>query len=205
MFPRLRKRFYEHMPILAAEPTLHPAEMFANSPIAPVLGVDWWVLHTKPRQEKSLARWLHATGISYYLPTLTRRCRVRNRVLTSHQPLFTGYVFAHADRDHRVSAMSTNRVVRCLPVADQEGLWNDLKQVHLLLSSGLPVTPEPRLRPGTPVEVVSGPLRGVTGIVLRLASGNRLVVRVNFIQQGASVLIDDFALQPTDQARAGRM
>lgn len=185
------------MPILQAEPSVFPAEMFLAAPPAQMPGVDWWVLHTKPRQEKSLARWLHATGVSFYLPTMTRKCRIRNRVLTAHQPLFTGYVFAHADREHRVSAMSTNRVVRCLPVADQDRLWNDLRQVHQLLSSGLPVATESRLVPGTPVEVISGPLKGVTGRILRMATGNRLVVTVDFIQQGASVLIEDYLLVPT--------
>ncbi len=190
-------RVHDDMPILQAEPNVHPAGMFNEPPAAPAPGFGWWVLHTKPRQEKSLARWLHATGVSFYLPTLSRRCRVRDRVLTTHQPLFTGYVFAHADREHRVSALSTNRVVRCLSVADQDGIWNDLRQVHRLLSSGLPIATENRLVPGTPVEVISGPLMGVTGIVMRTASGNRFVVRVDFIQQGASVLIDDYALQPT--------
>lgn len=185
------------MPILQAEPSVYPAGMFLESAPVQLPGLDWWVLHTKPRQEKSLARWLHATGISFYLPTLTRRCRIRNRVMAAHQPLFTGYVFAHADREHRVSAMTTNRVVRCLPVADQDTLWNDLRQVHHLLSSGLPVVTESRLVPGTPVEVISGPLKGVTGRILRSASGARLVVSVDFIQQGASVEIDDYSLAPT--------
>lgn len=186
----------ENMPILRAEPDVHPKGLFNVPPTDPASGFRWWVLHTKPRQEKSLARWLNATGITHYLPTATRRCRIRNRILTAHVPLFTGYVFLHGDRDRRVAALSTNRVVRCLGVADQERIWADLRQIHCLLASGLPVSPESTLVPGMPVEVVNGPLLGVTGTIIRHASGDRFVVRVDFIQQGASVLIDDFALAP---------
>jgi transcriptional antiterminator RfaH len=184
------------MPILHAEPDLHPEDLFDIPPSEDGAGCRWWVLHTKPRQEKSLARWLHATGITYFLPTAKRRCRVRNRILTAHIPLFTGYLFLHGDRDRRVAALSTNRIVRCLEVADQDGFWGDLRQVHRLLASGMPVSQESTLVPGALVEVTNGPLAGVTGTILRGASGNRFVVRVDFIQQGASVLIDDFALKP---------
>jgi hypothetical protein len=142
-------------------------------------------------------------GITYYLPTATRRCRIRDRVLIAHIPLFTGYVFLHGDRDRRVAALSTNRIVRCLEVVDQDGFWGDLRQVHQLLACGRPVSPESTLVPGTPVEVVNGPLSGVTGTILRHASGNRFVVRVDFIQQGASVLIDDFAVVPIGRPANG--
>jgi Transcription termination factor nusG len=191
------------MPILRAEPDLHPEGLFRIPPADSATGFCWWVLHTKPRQEKSLARWLHATGITYYLPTATRRCRIRDRVLIAHIPLFTGYVFLHGDRDRRVAALSTNRIVRCLEVVDQDGFWGDLRQVHQLLACGRPVSPESTLVPGTPVEVVNGPLSGVTGTILRHASGNRFVVRVDFIQQGASVLIDDFAVVPIGRPANG--
>lgn len=184
------------MPILQAEPDIYPEGLFSLPPDHS--DGRWWVLHTKPRQEKCLARSLHSTGLTYFLPTAARRCRIRNRVMTAHIPLFTGYVFLHGNRESRVAALTTNRIVRCLEVHDQERLWGDLRQVHRLLSSGFPVAPETTLVPGRPVSVINGPLAGVTGTIQRAASGNRFVVRVDFIQQGASVLIDDFALAPTD-------
>src|SRR5262245_36387549 len=106
------------MPILRAEPVLQSEEIFASDP-ANLNEGRWWVLHTKPRQEKSLARWLHAAGIDYYLPTIERRSRIRGRVITAHLPLFPGYLFLHADRERRVASLTTNRVVRCLDVDDQ--------------------------------------------------------------------------------------
>ena len=44
------------------------------------------------------------------------------------------------------------------------------------------------------VEIKSAPLAGLRGTILRTASGQRFVIQVNFIQRGASVLIDDFNL-----------
>lgn len=184
------------MPILAAEPDHFPNGLFESESATDSHERRWWALHTKPRQEKSLARWLSAARMTYYLPTYERRNRIRGRVLSSRVPLFPGYLFLHADRAARIDALSTNRVVRSIEVGDQDELWNDLRQVHRLINSGLPIAPETRLIPGMQVEVIQGPLTGMRGTVCRSASGNRFIVHVDFIQQGASVLLDDCALIP---------
>jgi transcriptional antiterminator RfaH len=188
------------MPILAAEPDRCPADLFERELAG--AGRQWWAIHAKPRQEKSLARYLHSAGLEYYLPLSPRRSRIRGRIVTAHIPLFAGYVFLRADRNERVLALASNRIVRTLEVPDQARLWHDLRQIHTLLASGAPITPEARLAPGDEVEVTSGPLAGLSGTIIRTASGRRFVVRVDFIQQGASVLIDDFALVPVGRAAA---
>ncbi len=189
------------MPILSAEPDRYPADLFDGS--APTAaGRAWYVLHVRPRQEKSLARQLHAAGVPHYLPSVPRSSRIRNRVFTAHVPLFPGYLFLFADRDERITALASNRVVHTLEVHDQPRLWDDLRQVHRLLGTGVPVTAESRLAPGTPVEITTGPLAGLCGTVVRTASGRRFVVRVDFIHQGASVLLEDCALLPLRRTEA---
>ena len=118
--------------------------------------------------------------------------------MDAHLPLFTGYVFLLADRDERVTALSTGRVVRSLPVADQARLWDDLGRLHRLLASGLPVVREDGPAPGTWVVVRSGPLEGLRGKVLEAVSARRFLVQIDFIQQGASVLLEDCRLEPVD-------
>jgi transcriptional antiterminator RfaH len=198
------------MPLLPPEPNLFPPDLFAETPPGPPGGPNpptdtgatdraWWVLHTKPRQEKSIARQLLQARVPFYLPVIPRRCPMRHRVLHSHVPLFPGYVFLLADRAERVTALATGRVVRTLEVFDQPTLWHDLGQVYRLIAAGAPITPEARLAPGTPVVIRTGPLAGLKGKILRTASGQRFVVQVDFIQQGASVLLDDFRLAPAEE------
>jgi transcriptional antiterminator RfaH len=184
------------MPILPAEPALFPETLLDNDVPAVTGERSWWALHTKPRQEKGLARYFHERQIPFYLPLAQRRLLIRGRPLTSFVPLFPGYVFLLGDREERVLALATRHVVRALDVGDQDGLWRDLHQVYRLIASGAPVTPEERLAPGSVVEIHSGPLAGLQGVILRAASGHRFVVQVDFIQRGASVLIDAATLTP---------
>jgi transcriptional antiterminator RfaH len=184
------------VPLLPPEPNVCPQDLFdrPQEELAAGEGRRWRVLHTKPRQEKSLARQLHRSGVPFYLPLVARRLLVRGRVQSSYLPLFPGYLFLLGDAQERVAALATSRVVRTLEVPHQAGLWHDLRQVSRLIASGAPVTPEARLVPGDLVEIRSGVLAGLTGKVLRVASKTRFVVQVNFIQQGASVELEDFHL-----------
>jgi transcriptional antiterminator RfaH len=182
------------MPILAVEPDRYPADVLDRSFAS--TSQSWWVLHTKPRQEKSLTRFLHAAGLHYYLPLLARRHRARCRTMTAQVPLFTGYVFLWGDGEQRIIALSSNRIVQTLVTPDSARLTRDLRQIDTLLASGAAINPESRLMPGDIVEISSGPLSGLTGTIVRTATARRFVVTVDFIQQGASVLLDDHSLAP---------
>src|SRR5688572_17709596 len=54
--PTLSPRRTKSMPLLALEPSIYPESLLAE-PIAPATTQErWWVLHTRPRAEKALAR-----------------------------------------------------------------------------------------------------------------------------------------------------
>lgn len=182
------------MPILPAEIVKYPETLFAGYAPTADAAQAWWVLHTRPRQEKSLARDLIRAQVPFYLPLVSRRNRIRGRLFTSHLPLFTSYVFLLASERQRLTALATRRAVQALPVDDQDKLWHELSQIHRLIESGAPVTAEERLSPGESVEIKSGPLEGLRGTIIRSGAGRRFVVRVDFIQRGASVELDDYTL-----------
>jgi transcriptional antiterminator RfaH len=180
------------MPILPAEPDVYPPGLFEGT--ATMGERAWWVLHTKPRQEKALARQMYQAGVPFYLPLLQRKNLIRGRLMQSCVPLFTSYLFLLADGAERILALATRRVVKSLQVRQQQQLWEDLTQVNRLIHSGMPVTPEQQLFPGASVVIRSGLLAGLKGKILRSANRRRFVVLVDFIQQGASVVIEDYML-----------
>ena len=95
-------------------------------------------------------------------------------------------------------SLATNRVLRVLPVNDSNRLIDDLRQIERLIQCNAPLTVESRLQAGSRVRVRSGAFAGVEGVVLRRRGQTRLLVSINFLQQGASVEIDDFCLEPLD-------
>jgi transcription antitermination factor NusG len=185
------------MPILDAEVSLFPDDLLADYR-ASVRGRRWWVVYTMARQEKALARQLLRWEIPFYLPLVTKDSCIRGRRFRSHIPLFGGYVFLFARHDERTLALTTNRISSVLAVVDQEELHRDLQQTQSLIESGVELTAEPRLAPGNRVRVKGGPMRGLEGTIVSRRGRSHIFVAVNFLQQGASVAIDDCLLEPLD-------
>ncbi|MBI3411554.1 MAG: UpxY family transcription antiterminator [Planctomycetes bacterium] len=181
------------MPLLGLEPFIHPQDLLS----APVEGREgsWLALHTRPRAEKTLARKLLAGDVPFFLPLYKRQWRNRGRLFCSHLPLFPSYVFLHGDGDARLQALETNLVAQVLTVSDQRQLSDDLRRIFQVVESGLDLTREERLPPGTPVEIIKGPLAGSCGKVLRHGAKLRLVVEVQFLNQGVSVDIESWMLR----------
>jgi transcriptional antiterminator RfaH len=191
------------MPLLPLEPFVYPDELL-NLPKAVDESHDrWWVLHTRPRAEKMLTRKLLKRDISFFLPLYKRQWRTRGRVLSSYLPLFPGYVFLKGDSQHVFHTLETNLVARVLTVTDQEQLHSDLVRVHRLIAAGSPLTSEARLQPGTPIEITRGPFTGLEGKVIRRGKLLRFIVEVQFLQQGVSVELESWMIEPRCGAPMG--
>ncbi|OHB80748.1 MAG: hypothetical protein A2W31_12115 [Planctomycetes bacterium RBG_16_64_10] len=185
------------MPILAAETSIYPANLLDDFSQVPSAR-RWWAVHTLSRQEKSLVRQLLGYEIPFYLPLVPKDNVIRGRRVRSQIPLFGGYVFVYGDDTERVKSLTTKRVSRILPVSNQAQLRHDLSQIQRLIATNAPLTVERRLRPGRAVRIKKGAMAGLEGIVLSRRADTRLLVAVHFLQQGVSVEIDDFLLEPID-------
>ena len=185
------------MPILAQEPWVYPVTLLDGMQQEPTTR-QWWVLYTRSRQEKAIARDLTALKVPFFLPLVKKTSCIRGKVLTATVPLFGGYVFLYGTEDERVCSLTTNRVAQVLEVHDQAQLQRDLAQLEQLIDSDAPLTVESRLAPGRQVRVKHGSLAGLEGVVVSRQGQTRLLVSVNFIQRGASVEVDDFMLEPID-------
>jgi hypothetical protein len=102
---------------------------------------QWWVVHTRSRNEKALAHDLIRKNISYFLPMSWKVRRRSRRTIRSFLPLFGGYLFFCGDEDQRVELLQTNRVANLIEVNDQQKFLNELVQIEQALRSGAPLTP----------------------------------------------------------------
>jgi hypothetical protein len=189
------------MPILAEQPCLFPEGLLHAATRPQELGRPeaercWWVIYTRSRQEKALARDLFAHEIPFYLPQIARDHLIRRRRFRTLDPVFPGYVFLFGTPDERVDSLRTNRISRILPVNDQNQLLLDLKQLADLIAIGAPLTVEQRLCAGRKVRIRNGSLAGFEGTIIQRRGTDRLLIAVNFLQQGVSVEVNDFMVDP---------
>lgn len=151
---------------------------------------QWWVAHTKSRNEKALANDLVTREVQYFLPmtwSITKRSR---RTFKSLLPLFAGYVFFCGEDDCRLEVLKTNRVAGIINVTDQETFVSELSQIDQALRTGVPLTPHNFIKKGQWCRVIAGPLLGLEGIVQDVKSITRLILQIDILGQAASVEID---------------
>ncbi len=151
---------------------------------------QWHVLHTRSRQEKILSDELTAMGIWHFLPLCKEVRYYGVRKAKVQLPLFPGYLFLRGTLDQAYQADRTHRVANILQVKNQQQLEGELQQIKRALSYGASMHEHPGLQAGVRVEVRSGPLRGVQGIVESRSSANRLILQVAMLSRAASVEID---------------
>jgi len=189
------------MPILPRQRDVFPDDLLEDSAAQAIYGravgeLGWVAFYTLSRREKDLMRKLEASTIPFYAPLVKRRMRSPSgRTRLSFVPLFPGYVFSLVDDDQRRTALATNTVARWLPIGDPAGFVSDLRNIKRLIATEQPLTPEALLEPGQPVRVRSGPLQGLEGTVVKRRGGERLVVAVRFLNQGASIELEDVDLE----------
>ena len=175
---------------MVLRPEQNPPVIWPEGASVEELAGQWWVAHTKARNEKALAWDLLKRGTSYFLAMAERVKAIRGRNVRSQAVLFPGYVFLCGSEDDRYAAMTTNRIASTIEVLDQERLVRELAGIQKALASPQQLDPYPYLKTGVKCTVASGPLKGVEGLLVRRKNVSRLVLQVRVLGQAVSTEID---------------
>ena len=166
-------------------PVVYPQE----TPIAEMVG-NWWVAHTKARNEKALAWDLLKSQTSYFLPMAEKISTIRGRRVKSVLVLFPGYLFFCGSEEQRSAAMTTNRIASTIEVTNQDQLIKELSSIQIAMAQPKKLDPFPYLQAGRKCVVKAGPLKGVEGFLIRRKNVNRLVLKVDVLGQAVATEID---------------
>jgi transcription antitermination factor NusG len=73
---------------------------------------------------------------------------------------------------------------------------DELNAIRRVIESGLAAQPWPYLKIGDSVQIETGPLEGLTGIVTRIRNSYRLVVSVSLLMRSVAVELDTRWIKP---------
>jgi transcription termination/antitermination protein NusG len=158
----------------------------------------WYAVWTRSRHEQTVREQLMQKGYETFLPTVVRWSRWKDRKKKIDWPLFPGYCFVRFDGRERLPIVSCAGVVRIVGFEGQLATIPDeeIDSIRRLIDSALPYDPCPLIPEGSMVEVVHGPLKGVTGRLVRKGTQARLILAVNLIGQGVSAEVDAADVKP---------
>ena len=149
---------------------------------------QWFVIHTKPRQELKVAQRLTALNIESYCPTYRIVKQYSDRKKKVIRPLLSSYVMVHLEEHQREKVFSCTGIVRYLfflgkpaviPAFEIELMQNHLNGVY----NEIKVT---TLSVGDFHTITKGPFSGISGKVVQ--TGN-LKVKLELASLGMSITL----------------
>ena len=145
----------------------------------------WWVLQTKPNRDLKLARYLLKQEISYFMPFHDQKikygCLGREKVLRA--PLIKGYLCVALDKTDHKRLYNNHDFAKIIEVKDQGRFVKELEALFKVTETEQDLDVLPGVLNGRPAFVVSGPLKGVEGVVLSRAKRGHFAISVGMFNR----------------------
>ncbi|MCE5348320.1 MAG: UpxY family transcription antiterminator [Bacteroidales bacterium] len=146
----------------------------------------WYAIYTRPRAEKLVYQRLIEVRIETFLPLQKTFRKWSDRKKLVEKPLLSSYVFVKTSKKKFPVVYKTMGVVKFvtfegLPVSIPQ---NQIDNLRLLINSDAEIeVSSEKFAAGDNVEVISGSLVGLTGELIRIGNHNRVVVRIDKLDQ----------------------
>lgn len=152
----------------------------------------WFAILVRTGREKSANLLLENAGYECFLPVSKSTRRWSDRTKLIEVPLFPGYLFCRMNPHNRLTVLMTPGVMQIvgvgktpIPVEEEE-----IEAIHRVQKSGLSAMPWPYMQIGNVAQILEGPLRGLTGIIVKIKSGVKLVLSLSLLQRSVAVEVE---------------
>jgi len=146
----------------------------------------WYALYTRPRAEKLVFQRLVEEEIETFLPLQKTYRMWSDRKKLVEKPLLSSYIFVKTNNKNFPRVYKITGVVKFvsfegLPVSIPQ---NQIDNLRLLINSDaeIEVTSD-KFAQGDNVVVINGALIGLTGELIKIGTKNRVVVRIDRLDQ----------------------
>lgn len=159
----------------------------------------WFAIQVKPRYEFLAASILRGKGFKEFTPSYKIQRQWSDRRTQVELPLFPGYIFCKFNSQIRVPIMTTPGVIRIIgtnmAIPDEE-----IEAIHAVVANKIAAVPTEYLKIGTRVQVISGPLSGLQGVLLSYGNQHRLILSITLVQNSISVEMDQSNVSPIPES-----
>jgi len=160
----------------------------------------WFAVYTKYKCEKYVAEQLSKKNIEAYVPLITKTRRYSRKIKHYEIPLINCYVFVYVRKSEYIPTLETEYVMKflkqgkdllCIPDVEIDILKRvagDVEEVSAIQNHVF--------QTGDEVEVISGQLTGMRGMILSRSGKRSFVVELNTIGYQLSIKVDLNLLRP---------
>lgn len=162
----------------------------------------WYAVYTIPRHEKCVARQMDGNGLDHFLPLYKSARRWKDRRKELDLPLFPSYVFVHIAFRNRLQVQTLPGVLQIVSFNGKPAPLpeHEIEALRDGLARSASLEPHPYLRIGRRVRVRSGPMAGLSGVLVRRKEKFRVVLSIDLIMQSIALEVDVTDIEPIGSA-----
>lgn len=159
----------------------------------------WYLLHSKPRQEKTALENLERQGYECYLPMIRSEKLRRRKLVVVEEPLFSRYLFVRLGQDDKDkswgpirSTVGVSSLVRFgdSPAQADDNFVETIKRHEESFLS----TPEPMFNSGDIVRITEGSFSGIDAVYQMPDGRQRALVLIEFLSKPVFLRVDPGSL-----------
>jgi transcriptional antiterminator RfaH len=156
--------------------------------------MPWYVLYTKPRQEKKVADSLNSIGIEVYCPLVTQMKQWSDRKKKVQVPLITSYVFVNIEEYQREAVFKVSGIVRYLFWLGKPAVVRAIEIEALQQSlEGIVASFEvSAIQKDTVYKIPDGPFQGFEGVVKNV---NATTIQLMLVDLGFLITLNSQTLK----------
>ncbi|UCG92397.1 MAG: UpxY family transcription antiterminator [candidate division WOR-3 bacterium] len=162
--------------------------------------MSWYAAYTKCNHERVVNKLLREKGITTFLPQIIVPSRRKDRKILIKRPLFPNYLFVDLDevRENWLKVFRTPGLARICGNGRPTPIPNeDIESIRIFINSDRNIYPLPYLQVGSRVQVISGPLTGAIGILVKEDhKRRRIVVSIELMGQSVAASLYDDEIRP---------
>jgi transcriptional antiterminator RfaH len=162
--------------------------------------MNWYLIHTKPRQERCALENLQWQGYECYFPTMPAQKLRQGKLGVVDQPLFPRYLFICLGQGPSAQSWapirSTKGVSRLVtfgtsPAKVDDALIEILRNQEALVQAG----PEPLFKPGERIRITASPFTDIEGIYQMTNADQRVMVLIELMSKPVKLCLAPSVLQ----------
>jgi transcription antitermination factor NusG len=153
----------------------------------------WFVLYTKPNQEKKAKEQLDKLGIENYLAAITKKKKWSDRVKKVDEILLKSYIFISCNEKARIYALELPSISRCLFDRGKPAIVPDwqIQNLKMFLSKAENVFISNEKLEGKKVLITEGPFEGIIGVIQKHLNKNYLSISLDFVNRTINTVLPE--------------
>ena len=158
----------------------------------------WYALYVRSRAEKQTETMLLRYGFEVYLPLTKVLKQWSDRKKWVEEPLFISYLFVHINPAEYYDVLNIQGIVRFVSFEGKAVAIppQQIEAIRQFMASGeeLPEV-ELSLKPGSMVDIVMGPMKGISGELLEIKGKKKVKIEIDGLGQSVFVEVPTSHIQ----------